>query len=355
MENGVVNIANYIDRSKFEISILCLANKGALSKRLNPEIKIFKLEKKCGFDIGLVEDILDVFKEYKPDVVHTHNLGPLIYVTLACLLCKGIRLIHGEHASLTDFDLIIKKKLQRLLSYKPINCLHTVGLSMTKQLKMLGLSRNYINTFTNGVDVQRCNVASSKNYECLGKTQYDEESIYVGIVGRFGKYKGHLTLLEAFNRIFDELPKVRLLIVGGGGEMEQEVHDAVRQHQYHDKIIMTGFQNNPIPYYHLIDLLVVVSRNEGLSNTILESMACGTPVLSTLSCGAEELIEDGVSGFILSEDNSWKISECVINILQKNDQELRVVKQVARQRVIDNYSLESMVGRYASAYNYYGV
>ena len=158
--------------------------------------------------------------------------------------------------------------------------------------------------------------------------------------------------MELINR---EDPSIKLLIVGGGGEFEDKVKGVVKEHRYSDNIHLTGFKNNPVPFYLLSDLLIVVSENEGLSNAILESMACGTLVLSSRSCGASELISDTINGYLLSNTQPEVIARTILDILSKRGEELRSIRNAAESYVTRNYSIKAMLDRYIQLYNSFGV
>ena len=97
--------------------------------------------------------------------------------------------------------------------------------------------------------------------------------------------------------------KLHLLVAGGGGELEDDIAFVAQKHSHGHRIHALGFLEDPLSCYQCLDLLVIPSANEGLSNCALEAMSCEVPVLSNLNCGSEELITDGQDG-IVREINS---------------------------------------------------
>ena len=352
MENGVVNMANKLDPCHYELGVLFLEKEGGMAGRLPHSTGKFVLMKKPGLDLGVLPSFIDALEGFRPDIVHTHNLGPLIYTALARGMARvRFQLVHGEHASLTQVDLSPKKRLQRSFLYSACQAIHTVGHHMTVELENGHLSRQPVHTLANGVDASRfCPSAdgSSLKESLLGVSP---GSPVLALVGRFGSYKGHKALLEAFIKIGKEHTDCLLLFVGGGGEMEEGIKGIARDHPHSGRIRFTGFQEDPLPFYQLADLLVVPSENEGLSNSILEAMACGTPVLTNNSCGATELVRDGINGFVNPTNDPGGLAASILQILGRSHKELDSISVASREFVCRYYSLEAMAAGYSVVYS----
>ena len=112
----------------------------------------------------------------------------------------------------------------------------------------------------------------------------------IGIVARFGSFKRHAALVQAFEKVASSHADLRLLMVGEGGPEKEAVAKQVTASPLASRIVMAGYQSDPVPWYQSMDALIVPSSNEGLSNATLEAMACGVPVLTNDICGARELL-----------------------------------------------------------------
>lgn len=354
MENGVINMANRLDAGQYEVGILFLEKEGGMAMRLPSHSRKFVLNKKAGLDFSILPGLARAIGKFRPDIVHTHNLGPLIYTTLARGLSQlAFQLVHGEHASMTRVDLHPKKRLQRALLYTGCQAIHTVGKHMTSELEAEGLAGQPILTLSNGVDTDRFRPVADKKGLRKGVLGLAEDCRILSLVGRFGPYKGHKTLLEAFKVVGEGHPECQLVFVGGGGELEDTIKELSRLHPFSSRIHFTGFQPDPLPYYQLSDLVVVPSENEGLSNCILEAMACGTPVLTNESCGATELVKDGTNGFINPTHQPLGLARSIQGILAKPTLELDSISAKSREFVCTYYSLDSMASAYAGLYTRY--
>jgi glycosyltransferase involved in cell wall biosynthesis len=344
MENGVVNISNALAPEEFEIRVCCLARGGEFIRRFpNPE-RVHILGKKEGFSLSTVSALARHIRAVSPDIIHTHNFGPLIYTALA-----GPRapILHGEHAELTPSELAPHRLLIRRRLYSRVRRVHTVSNSLRESLARHGLPAGRIEVVSNGVDTSRFQPGSRD--EARRETGLPLDATILGLVGRFGQFKRHTELIVAFDRLAEAQPKLALLFVGGGGPLEAEVRQRAAASPFASRIHFAGFQLDPLPWIHSLDLLVLPSVNEGLSNALLEAMACGVPALAHTACGNNEAIEDGVNGFIRDLGSPDRMTEALAGILAGSGS-LPGLGRAARETAEGRFGFAGMVAGYRALY-----
>ncbi len=344
MENGVVNLTNALGARGWEIYIACLERCGAFSDRLtNPE-RIMLLGKAGGFTPHAAFVLARRIRQLQPDVLHSHNLGALIYSALATL--GGVRcpLLQGEHSLLTDDECRPPRLRQRRWLYRACHAIHTVSQTMRTELIGAGFPAEKITAIVNGVDTTR--FAPGDRHYARSALGLPAGALIVGIVGRFGPYKRHALLLDAFAQIATEFPTAHLLVVGAGGSEEDAVHARAAAHP---RVHFTGFRADPNSCYQTLDLLAVPSVNEGLSNAALEAMACGVPVLAQAGCGHEEIITPGLDGWIARMETPEALATQLASALSE-PRRLVDFGQAAREKVRQQFSLEAMISAYESLY-----
>jgi len=351
MENGLVNVARMLDPGQFEVYVACLERSGAFSERLPQLENITVLGKRSGFSPQALFRLGCEISRTKPALIHSHNLGPLIYSSLATGLGLACPILHGEHASLNEEECSPRRLRQRRLLYHCCRSVHTVAEGLTRHLVELGFPSKKITTIVNGVDTHR--FFPGDRLSTRRQIPVPEAALLLGIVGRFGPFKRHAMLLEAFSSLAESYPNLHLLIVGGGGNEEQNIAEKVRQHPQAGRIHLVGFQENPVPFYQSLDLLVVPSINEGLSNAVLEAMACGVPVLANSACGNGDVITDQEDGFVADLSSVEKLQSQLFKHLS-NPALLSVIGKKARQKAISAFSIDKMVSGYAELYQKVG-
>jgi len=350
LENGVVNIANGLNREQFEIEIACLERKGSFLQRLDGDVGVFCMEKPAGVSMGALVRLTKYLRKARPDIVNTHNLGPLFYAVLARFFCFGrFRILHGEHGVFRAGDLTWKRLRMRRVLYRACHAIHTVSHSLTDYLvEELKFSPKRIATIINGVDCERFHPPADKR-DAKRAVKIPPGSLVIGMVGRLIQSKRHLLVLEAFNNLAAANSELVLLIVGDGGDTRVAVEQVINDHVYRGRIYWVGHQDNPVPYYHAMDLLVMPSSVEGLSNALLEAMACGIPCLAHPACGGNEVIQDSMNG-ILRRMDDLEEAEAAISQNIRDTTLLIHLGREARLTARDNFSLETMISNYSLLY-----
>ncbi|MEP6667601.1 MAG: glycosyltransferase [Chthoniobacter sp.] len=347
MENGVVNLARGLESRGFETHVACLERRGVFSGRLPASSKVLLLGKSGGFSPGAAWRLARAITQLRPDVIHSHNLGPLIYSGLATAGGRRCPWLQGEHSQLTAEERLPRRLRQRRWLYRGCHTIHTVSTAMREELVACGFPAQKIVAIANGVDTGR--FAPGGRIAARAALGVPPDALCIGIVGRFGPFKRHRQLIEAFEQIVPRLPRARLLIAGGGGSEEAAVHQRVQASSFRPLIHLAGFQNEPRACYQAMDLLVVPSINEGLSNAALEAMACGVPALVRSGCGHEQIITHGHDGWIAGLDSSADLAGSLAEILAEP---IRLVDfgRNARKKVTSHFSLESMITSYEHLY-----
>lgn len=137
-------------------------------------------------------------------------------------------------------------------------------------------------------------------------------------VGRLNKVKGIKYLIKAFSKLEKKYEDIRLIIVGDG-KLKKQLIKITEKKSIEDKVIFTGtIKHDDLPFiYSKADIFVLPSISEGLSNVIMEAMACGLPVIATNVGGNPELVRDKKGGFLVTPKNSKEISRAIEKLIEK--------------------------------------
>jgi len=346
MENGVINVANHL-AADFDVHVACIDQAGRMAARFARQDRLHVLERTGGFSLWATMRLVRCLRAVRPHVLHTHNLGPLIYGGLASGFGIRVPILHGEHAQLDDQDLEPKRLRQRRFFYRCARVIHTVSHGQARELAEHQLGAGKIRAVVNGVDVSRfCPRDGTAERE---KWEIRSGQFVLGIVSRFGPHKRHDVLIAAFERLRAKGLPVQLVVIGSGGPEEERIRERCRSSAEASSIHWMGFSATPEMLYPLLDLLVVPSINEGMSNAVLEAMSCGRPVLSHTSCGSAEVIESGVDGVVADLTSPERLAGEVEGLLA-DPARLGQLGRSAREKVLAKFSLEQMSREYAALY-----
>ena len=361
MENGVVNLAEGLGPRGYSFAVIALTRRGELADHFESFGPIESLDRAPGFSMTTARRLRQAIARHRPDIIHTHNLGPLLYTFLARAgIRRGTTILHGEHAELGPDERRGRRFLLRRLLLRWPHRLHTVSTGMTAQFTSLGLNPGgRMWSLVNGVDTRFYQPAPdppAARTSVLREfgVEPGPDLRLAGIVGRFDPHKRHRELLQAM--AIDEhspRPQLRhwhLLLIGDGGTRRDEILQQIADHPAAARIHHAGFRPRPRELYQALDLLLLPSSREGLSNALLEAMACGVPCLSHRSCGAGEVIIDGETGWIRDWTGAEQIQRDWSHLSQQSAQTIISAGRAARQRAEQNFSIDSMLERYQAVY-----
>jgi glycosyltransferase involved in cell wall biosynthesis len=347
MENGVCNLATGLESHGIQTHIACLERKGAFAERLPEHINVATLEKKNAFTLRTIWLLFRLISSIRPHLIHTHNLGPLIYSAFATLWGKGCRILHGEHSLLSDWEKSPKRLRQRRILYSACRAIHTVSLTQVPELIPLASSRKIIHTIPNGVDTDRFRPGNPSNARI--RLGIPPDALVIGLIGRFGPFKKHDALLAAFELLAAQKRNLHLVFIGSGGSEESRVRALVDASPYSNRIHITGFMADPAPGYHALDLLIIPSTNEGMSNVAIEGMSCGIPVIANNNCGHEQMIEHKQDGFIFDLSTPPMIAGHIESFFASPDLGAHI-RVKARNTALLRFSMSRMLSDYCELY-----
>ena len=347
MENGVVNMAHALEPRGFEMHVACLERRGAFADRLPHPERVTVLGKSGGFSPRAALRLAREIARLRPAVLHSHNLGPLIYTALATAGGRLAAVLQGEHSQLTADELSPRRLRQRRWLYRACRAVHTVSHPMRAELLALGFPPEKISVIPNGVDPAR--FAPGDRRAARRALGLPEDAVCIGIIGRFGPFKRHAVLLEAFDEIAPRLPAAHLVIAGAGGSAEAATRARAQAGPHAARIHWLGFQSDPAACYRALDLLAIPSVNEGLSNVALEAMSSGVPVLANLACGHGHILTSGREGVIADLATPAALAAQLTALLAQPER-LIDFGEKARTRILGHFSIGSMADAYAALY-----
>lgn len=349
MENGVVNLANLIDKNRFTFSICCLSRPGNLCKRLEDDrIEVISLNWRGGFSPKLFFELARVLNERKVDVVHTHGWLTLLYGSVASVILGRRPLINGEHGTF-HLDSFRRRMAYRAIS-QLVNKYVAVSFSLENKLgKMIRAGRNKIICIPNGVDVRKfCPRCEEDVAELKSSFGIPASSIIIGSVGRLEPVKNYEMLLRVFARLSVDDARLHCVLIGDGSQ-RANLENLALQLGIKEKVHFTGKVDNPHHVMSILDLFISSSLSEGMSNTILEATACGIPIVATDVGDSGKLVEDGRNGFMVQSEDDHSLEEAIKRLTYDTGMRQRFG---ARSRAIaeEKFDIMKMVNRYQDVY-----
>lgn len=354
LENGVVNIINRMPAERFRHAVVALSHcaEHFCTRVQREDVEFVSLHKPPGHGMKLYPRLFRLFREYRPAIVHTRNLAALEAVVPAW--AAGIRgRVHGEHGwDVSDPGGMSRKYRLMRRVYSPFV---TRYVALSGQIERylvgrVGVSPRRVERICNGVDTTRFHPGARLS---LPGAPFDAaELLVVGTVGRLQAVKDQINLVRAFAAARRDgggaAARLRLVIAGEGA-LRPAIEDEIRQHDLAGVVWMAGERKDVPEVMRSLDVFVLPSRAEGISNTILEAMASGLPVVATDVGGNGELVEAGGTGILVPSENPAAMADALM--CYASDAALRHSHGLAgRHRVEQGFSLDGMVARYTDLY-----
>lgn len=354
LENGLVNLLNHLPARRFRHAVVCLTDYDPVFRNRiqTPGVTVHALHKRPGQDWGLYVRLWRLLRRLRPAIVHTRNLAALEAQLPAALAGVKAR-IHSEHGwDTADLDGSRYLRLRRL--FRPL-----VGryIALSRQIEdylllQVKVPPERVWRICNGVDSVRFHPAGDSARTVLPAGFAPPRALIIGAVGRMEAVKDPLTLAQAFVRLLQQAPaareRLRLLLVGDGS-LRPAVEALLRQAGVDQLAWLPGAREDVPALLRSMDIFALPSLAEGISNTILEAMASGLPVVATAAGGNAELVIAGETGWLTPPGDPAAMAMALGRYA--DDPALRRSHgAAARRRVEQRFSLAAMRDAYLAVY-----
>lgn len=352
LENGVVNLINRMPESDWRHCIICMTDFTDFRQRIRrTDVEVYALNKPAGKAWSSYLHLWRLLRQLKPDIVHTRNLATLEGQIPAFL--AGIKgRVHSEHgwdmANLNGGNQ--RHRLLRRLIRPFVQQYIALSRDLQRYLeRSIGVDPARLTQIYNGVDDGRF----SPNGPSAADLPWPRRDVFVfGTVGRLQAVKDQLTLVRAFAELQLQhaalAVNARLLIVGDGPQL-LPLQQLIQQSGLNDKVWLAGSRDDIPNLMRCMDVFVLPSLSEGISNTILEAMASGLPVIATQVGGNPELISAGETGSLVPAADHRQLALMMASYLQQPELAARIGVQ-ARADIEQRFGLNRMMEQYIGVY-----
>lgn len=288
-----------------------------------------------------------LFRAFRPDIVHTRN-WTCIDAVIGARLAGVPVVIHGEHgrdASDPQGRNPLRRRVRRLLA-PLVTEFVTVSRDLARWLtEDVGIPARKVTHICNGVDTDR--FLPGDRDAARRAIGVPDGLAVVGTVGRLDPVKDHMGLIRAFAE--GVAYRAAILVIVGDGPTRPELAELVRTLGIEDRVRLLGERADIPLVLRALDLFVLPSVGEGISNAILEAMATGLPVVATRVGGNGELVSDGLTGRLIEPRSTAALAQAIRQYL--DDPVLgKMHGRAARDRAERDFSLERMLAGYADLY-----
>ena len=356
MENGMVNLFNTLPPDRYRHTVVALTDYSDFRHRITAQrVDFHALNRAPGHGLGWTVRLWKLLRRLKPDLVHTRNLAAL--EAQFVVAAAGIRAtVHGEHGR-DVFDLYgqnWKYNLLRRAARSFVSNYIAVSRDLATWLRLaIRVPPRKIHQIYNGVDSDKFHPRQGARSNILPPGFADGQAVVFGSVGRMAEVKDYPMLVRAFIHLVQQQPELsgraRLVIVGEG-QTRRACQNLLDEAGMANLAWLPGERHDIAAVMQAFDVFVLPSRNEGISNTILEALASGLPVIATAVGGNVELVEDDVNGLLVKPGDPEDMAQALLGYLH-SPARIAEQGQQARMHAEQRFSIPAMAEAYASVYD----
>lgn len=352
-ENHLYYLVKNLDRNKFNCSIVSFNIWGSFIEKIRSTgIQVYHVPVARYYTPSALLkcfELRKIIKDNMIDIVQTFHYKSDTYGVITARL-SGIHYIISSRRDVGDMKKKVHFFMNRLCN-KYIDRFITVCNAVGKRIEVdENVPMSEQTTIYNGVDLEKFSVPDRK-YEINERKRLgiDENAFVIGSVANFRPEKNYDIFFKAIGKVKDKINGLKIVVVGDG-PTEEHCKRYCRDHGMSDIVNFIGRQNDVRQYIAVMDVACLVpGSNEGFSNSILEKMAMGKPLVVTSVGGNAESVIDGENGIVIPPFDPDKLAESLIYLYINPSKRLEM-GQKSRSRVEKLFNIKNMIYNHESFY-----
>lgn len=329
-------------RPDIEFELAAMSKNIQYKEIFDLNVKVHYLIRKTKKDVSIFNKVYKLCKSYKPDIVHCWDSMTAVYLIPAVKLLP-IKLVNGMVVDAPQQRNILNRNWLRGKLTFPFSSI-IVGNSQAG-LAAYGAPKKKSICIHNGFNFSRTENITDLNF--MRKQLAINTKFIVGMVASFSVYKDYVTYFAAAQSLLKKRNDITFLAIGNDTDSVSSQKLIDDKNKEHFRLLgkKTGIES----FINVMDICVLSTFTEGISNSILEYMSLGKPVIATDGGGTNEIIEDQKTGYLIKPSDPAELAEKIELLL--NDMELRnKMGQAGKYRVENNFSIDKMVNGFIQTY-----
>ena len=326
-----------------ELCVILLNN-----ERLAEELK------KIGIEVHIVDEskrpFLDIIRAvsrlaaaFAPDIIHSHRRKENLLAWLVTRSMRHVRLISTQHGmpEVAGKNRGVSAKLKVWLSFRLLSCCFDCTVVVSEEMRhslvgSYGFTDKRVAVIYNGISPPATTI------------QHTQKRMTIGSAGRLFPVKAFSLFVEIAKQVVAQNDTVDFVLAGDGPERLM-LEKKVKKNGLQERFRFLGHQDDMEAFYKSLDVYLNTSVHEGIPMSVLEAMSHGLPVVVPRVGGFPEIVEEGISGYLIDDRNSSVFSDRCVELLS-DPEKRKQMAQTTRQRVIDHFSRNAMTAQYCKLY-----
>jgi glycosyltransferase involved in cell wall biosynthesis len=349
LERVVLNLVGHGVKHGQAEHVVCVERLGTLVPQIEEAgAQIHCVDKGPGLRLRMIGELRRLFREIRPDVVHTHQTGALFYAGPAAKRERVPVIVHtehGNHYNHAPFRTRMLAKFAAMYSQR----FFCVSTEIADTIVRRGIApRRKVSVIANGIETEKfaIRIDTTELKRSLG---IPPGAQIVGTVGNLREVKRQDVLIRGFAAVSEINGQQPHLVIVGEGDLREQLTTLAAELGVADRVHLVGRQTNPEHFLQLMDVFSLTSRSEGMPMAILEAWATGLPVVASRVGGLPELIEEQRTGVMFESGNVSQLTGHLRNLLQDREKS-RQMGLAGQELVRARYDVSAMADTYHRQY-----
>ena len=337
-EQQVLHLSQLLHAWGHNSVIVCQPHSALYQRAQEARVPVQSLRMRHELDVVAAWQLGQYLRRQRVEILHMHAPHAHSIGLLACVWAPTVRKVVSRRIDFAP----IRNLLSRWKYTLPKVHYVAVSEAVRQVLLTSGIPAHHVQTIYSSIDLRRFDDGQEVT------PLFPMGTRVVGTVGHLAGHKGHRYLLEATRQLLQAAPQVGIAIVGDGA-LRHELEAQAAALGIAEQVHFTGFRRDVPALIRGFEIFVFSSTHEGTPNGILEAMALGKPVVATRAGGTEEVVQDGVTGLLVSPRDPAALAQALLHLLRHPEQG-KMFGMAGRQRVEKLFTVERMAGSTLQAY-----
>ena len=312
---NLVDLARHC-RARNHVMEVCVVTRSSqlIDTLADQHVRVRELHARSGFDLPAFGRLYRLLRRERYDVVQDHT-GNLLAALAILLGAHGARTVHQEHGAINNPRLKARKRSFYRVFGARYDRFVAVSAQAARDIIQAGADRHRVQTITNPVDPARFSSGQSRQ-DAKRALSLPESAATVGTACRFAAEKDLDLFLEVAGRIARLRPQTRFVMVGDGEEAER-LRRVAGDLGIHSSVTFTGMRTDMATVWRAFDVYLFTSRFEAFGRTLLEALACETPIVAAvpIAGGAIDVIRDSPGILSVADRDPERLAAETVGLL----------------------------------------
>lgn len=354
-QTHLISILNNIDYERFNVCVICLRFAGTKFPEIESlpiQTKVFELENLMSFTKTLktMFKIRRLIRENNTDILQSYMFNPNLMASLVSWIPFKKHILITTRRDMGYWHQEHHWWLYRFMNVVTKKVIAVSEQVRKKSIKKEGLNPDKIITIYNGISNAKFAGQESQGESLRKKYNIKEDEFVIGILAALRPEKRHDVFIGAAKIISDNIQNVRFMVVGEGYEdTAKNIDHLLAKYNLQDKFVLTGKLTNVIPALSAFNISILCSDSEGMSNTMLESIAMGKAVIATAVGGNIEVLENNINGILVAPGSPEEIAAAVLDLYQNQEKRLEIQVQ-AKKTAREKFEIKHIIKQLEATY-----